>query len=75
MAVLNVKNFPDDLARRLRRRARAEHRSVAAEVTHLLSRALEEPTHSLLELRGLGREFWRGTDAAAHVAAERDSWE
>jgi plasmid stability protein len=76
MATLNIKNLPDGLYRRLRRRAKERHRSTAQEVTHILTQALAEPeTRSLLELRGLGREAWQGVDAARHVAAERDSWD
>ena len=76
MATLNVKSFPDKLYRRLQRRARNEHRSVAQEVTKILSDVLEEPPRrSLLELRGLGRDAWAGTDAAMHVARERASWD
>ena len=75
MATLNIKNLSDTLYRRLRERARREHRSIAQEVTHILSRAVDEsPPTSILELRGLGRELWRGSDAATHVDTERDSW-
>ncbi|MEO8197894.1 MAG: hypothetical protein ABI689_14350 [Thermoanaerobaculia bacterium] len=75
MATLNIKNLPDGLYRRLRRRAKERHRSTAQEVTHILSAALEEPEmHSLLELRGLGRSAWQGTDSAHHVEDERGSW-
>jgi plasmid stability protein len=76
MATLNVKNLPDKLYRQLRKRARAQHRSIAQEVTHVLSQALEagEP-QSILALRGLGKERWAGIDAAKHVAAERRSWD
>jgi plasmid stability protein len=76
MATLNVKNLPDPLYRKLKARARTERRSVAQEVIHLLTQALEEAnTHSILELRGLGKELWKGVDAAAHVDAERRSWD
>lgn len=76
MATLNVKDFPDGLYRKLQARARSERRSVAQEVTHLLAEALEKPrTLSILELRGLGKEVWRGTEAAAHVREERESWD
>lgn len=76
MATLNIKNLPDTLYRKLQARARRERRSVAQEVTHLLSQALEEPRPlSILDLRGLGKELWRETDAAAHVRRERDSWD
>ena len=76
MATLNVKNLPDALYRRLQARARRDHRSVAQEVTHLLSEALESSKPlSILELRGLGKELWEGVDAAAHVKRERASWD
>jgi plasmid stability protein len=75
MATLNVKNLPDPLYEKLKARAKREHRSVAQEVTVLLEQALTAaPELSILELRGLGKELWQGIDAAAHVAAERDSW-
>ena len=76
MATLNVKNLPDALYRRLRKRARERRRSVAQEVTLILEEAVErsEPV-SILGLRGLGKEAWRGIDAAAHVDAERRAWD
>ena len=76
MATLNVKNLPDPLYRKLQARARRERRSVAQEVIHLLTRAVEEAeTHSILELRGLGKELWKGVEASAHVETERRSWD
>lgn len=76
MATLNIKNFPDTLYERLQRRAGRERRSVAQEVTHLLSRVLddEEPL-SILELQGLGKDVWHEVDAATHVERERASWD
>ncbi len=76
MATLNIKNLPDDLYRKLKARARRQHRSVAQEVTHILSEAVTEPEPlSILELRGLGKEIWRGVDAVRHVTEERRSWD
>lgn len=76
MAVLNVKNFPDALYRKLQARAKREHRSIAQEVIHLLSDAIETPKPlSILELRGLGKAHWREVDAAEHVKHERASWD
>ena len=76
MATLNVKNVPDGLYRRLQAHARRQRRSVAQEVVHLLSRALEEPeSRSILELKGLGKERWHRVDAARHVVRERRSWD
>ena len=34
----------------------------------------EPETLSVLRLRGLGKELWKGSEAAEHVALERDSW-
>jgi plasmid stability protein len=76
MATLNIKNFPDALYRKLQTRAKKEHRSVAQEVTRLLSEAVNQPkTRSILELRGLGKELWKGIDAAEYIKRERDSWD
>lgn len=76
MATLNVKNLPDALYRKLQRRARQQRRSVAQEVTQLLSAALEaRPSQSIVALRGLGKELWVGIDAPQHVDRERRSWD
>lgn len=32
------------------------------------------PHRSITELRGLGKEIWRGQDAQEYVNDERDSW-
>jgi plasmid stability protein len=74
MAVLNIKNLPDALYKQLKARAKRQHRSVAEEVTHLLSEALEpQKSLSILELKGLGKEHWRGMDAANYIEQERAS--
>jgi plasmid stability protein len=76
VATLNVKNLPDRLYKKLQARAKRERRSVAQEVAHLLDAALDtaEPL-SILELRGLGKEHWKGLGAATHVRRERASWD
>lgn len=74
MATLNV-NLPDALYRKLKARAKRERRSVAQAVIVLLTQALEPPKHlSILKLRGLGKELWRGVDAGSHLANERAGW-
>lgn len=76
MATLNIKAFPDDLHRKLKARAEREHRSVTQEVVHLLSECVERPEPlSISKLRGLGKELWKGVDAADHVEAERSAWD
>jgi len=76
VATLNVKNLPDALYRKLQARAKREHRSVAQEVKHLLTEALDTPKPlSILELRGLGKELWEGIDPAKYIEEERNSWD
>jgi plasmid stability protein len=76
MATLNVKNLPDALYRKLQTRAKRQRRSVAQEVTHILSEALEAPKPvSILELQGLGKEHWQNLEATTHVARERAAWD
>jgi plasmid stability protein len=76
VATLNIKNLPDGLYKKLQARAKRQHRSVAQEVTHILSEALEEPRLlSILELQGLGKKTWGEVDAAQHVEQERASWD
>jgi len=76
VATLNVKNLPDALYRRLQARAKRQRRSVAQEVTQILSDALATPRPvSILELRGLGKEHWKDIDATRHVEDERAAWD
>jgi plasmid stability protein len=76
MATLNIKNLPDALYRKLQARARRQHRSLAQEVTHILSQAVETPTQlTITDLQGLGKEHWSGRDAANHVDDERRGWD
>jgi plasmid stability protein len=76
MATLNVKNLPDPLYEKLKRRAEQQHRSVAQEVAVILEAALDDPKPlSIMALEGLGAEAWRGIDAVEYVATERASWD
>ena len=76
MAVLNIKNLPDALYRKLQARARRQHRSVAQEVTHLLSEALDAAKPlSILDLKGLGKEQWKEVDPSEHLERERNAWD
>ena len=76
MAILNIKNLPDSLYRKLQARARREHRSVAQQVTVMLAEQLESPKPlSILDLQGLGRDLWAGADAGTYVERERGSWD
>lgn len=76
MATLNVKGLPDALYKRLQARAKRDRRSIAQEVTYLLSAALEAPKPvSILDLRGLGKEHWGEQTAAEYIERERAAWD
>lgn len=76
MATLSVKNVPDELYSRIKARAREERRSISQQVLHILDEATQpSEIASILELRGLGKELWKGVDPAAHVDEERRSWD
>lgn len=49
-------------------------RLIADLAEHLRNGALPEEPLSILELRGLGKEIWKGLDAQAYVDNERASW-
>jgi plasmid stability protein len=67
MSVLHVRNVPDALYERLRRRAEAQRRSLSAEVITLLTRALDEeeqsPQATLAAIRS--RRFFRPEELGA----------
>lgn len=33
-----------------------------------------EPKHSIMELKGLGKEVWEGIDVEKYIDEERNSW-
>jgi plasmid stability protein len=67
MSVLHVRNVPETLYERLRRRAEEQRRSLSAEVIVLLTRALEEeeksPEVTLAAIRS--RRSFRPAEAGA----------
>ncbi len=76
MAILNIKNLPDDLYDALRRRAKAERRSVSQEVLRILEREMGRPRkHKISELKGLGKALWRRVDVERYLERERRSWD
>lgn len=38
-------------------------------------RVQAKPKHSIMELRGLGKEIWEGIDPAQYIDEERNSWD
>lgn len=70
---LSIKNVPDSLAKRLRRRAKTNRRSLQNELLCIIEEAVEtgeNPEKVLRELRELGVKT--PTEATAILRAERD---
>lgn len=72
---LSIKNVPDDIAERLRRRAARSHRSLQGELMSILEDAVREPTdltpaEALARIRGLGLRT--GDEATSQLRGERD---
>ena len=67
MPILHVRNVPDDLYRRLKARAARKRRSLSAEVTILLEKALQTPETEQSELLAdiRRRRFFRPESAGA----------
>jgi plasmid stability protein len=67
MADLHLRDIPEELYERLRERARAENRSLSAEVITLLDSALQPPERPQAEiLESINRRrFFRPADVGA----------
>jgi len=75
MATLSIKNFPDDLYRQLKARAKQEGRSVAREVTVLLqAQLLRQKRYTIADWPALLRGPFRDVDVEKLVDRERESW-
>lgn len=73
---LSIKNVPDDVAARLRERARRAHRSLQGELLAILETAVAgserlSAADVLREVRGLG--YSTSDEATAWIRAERDA--
>ena len=80
-ANFSVKNVPDDVADRLRQRARRNHRSLQGELLHILEQASEpdgvaeaypQGVRRLLE-RSAAREYQTDDEATRWIREDRDS--
>jgi plasmid stability protein len=72
---LSIKNVPDELAERLRRRAEQMHRSMQGELMAILETALEEqeplqPSDLIARLRQL--DLRTPAEAVADIRRDRD---
>ena len=73
---LSIKNAPDDVVERLRRRAERNHRSLQGELMAIIEAAAGEdrpltPLELLAEVRKLGLSS--PSESAALIRADRDS--
>jgi plasmid stability protein len=82
MPILHVRNVPEDLYERIRRRASSEKRSLSAEVIGLLeaglaaqpsSAELDDYLRRLDEFRERTRGMWGSVDAVEDIREDRES--
>jgi len=43
-------------------------------ITDLRQRLENQQYHSIMELKGLGKELWQGVDVEKYIEEERSSW-
>ena len=68
----SIKQVPDDIARRLRERARRHHRSLQGELRAVLESAVAEPAEQSSQLRERAPAYGTGLNVAAYrVVAPR----
>jgi plasmid stability protein len=73
---LSIKNVPDDLAERLRERARRNHRSIQGELLTILEEAVRPKGITVGELRRRVKELdlpKGGPSSAEIIRGERDA--
>ena len=75
-ADLSIKNAPDDMVRRLKRRAEKHHRSLQGELLAILEEAVRSPgpltpAEVMTEVRRLGLRT--PAEAASWLRADRDA--
>jgi hypothetical protein len=51
-----------------------EQLKLLEEVAVIVRNKVKAKKHSILELKGLGKEIWDSVDAQEYVDKERDSW-
>jgi hypothetical protein len=66
----------EDLLQAIEKLPLADKERLVSALTSKLSHPRDEQPsrHSILELRGLGKEVWSGVDAEEYVQQERSSW-
>jgi len=66
----------DDVCRAVQSLPPSEQLRLVAELAERLSRRMAASRrHSLLELRGLGKELWNGVDPDEYLRKERSTWD
>ncbi len=64
----------DDILKRAQELSTEQQQRLVDELAQEAGRKNDSQKHSIMELKGLGKEIWQGMDADEYVAKERDSW-
>ncbi len=52
-----------------------EKLQLIGELAAIIRQHITQPRHSIMELKGLGKEAWEGVDVEKYIEEERNSWE
>jgi len=67
--------YDDILKRAENELSQAQMQRLVDELAQRAGRKNGPGAHSIMELKGLGKEIWQGIDADEYVAKECDSWD
>jgi hypothetical protein len=65
----------DDILRRAQAELSPNEQQKLAEILSQQAGRKNGGSHSITDLRGLGKEIWKGVDADEYVAGERNTWD
>ena len=65
----------DEILKRAGELSPEQQQRLVDELAQRAGRKNGSQTHSIMELKGLGKQIWQGIDADEYVAKERDSWD
>ncbi len=65
----------DEILRRAKSLSKEEQIRLLVALTESTGRRNGDQSHSITDLKGLGKEIWKGVNPDEYVAGERDTWD
>ena len=67
--------YDEILSRAKDQLSQEQQQRLVEELAQHVGRINGRQQHSIMELKGLGKDIWQGIDPDEYVAKERDSWD